>query len=257
MALLMKYKFQFFLCLLFLCMLNPFKTFAQADSLNIPPDGKVYFEKNDSTNNQDTAVQQTHLPEVNISKYKKSHDFYYMRFLDSLLRKQKDLRTDTVSVNEKTGRINRVRMHKRNPSPFNSFLNSWPLRIFFWSLAIIFIAFISYKVFFKNGFFSTRKKLPVEVNETVVPELSETSEYDTLISEAEKNNELNLATRFLFLKTLKTLSDKGFINFSPDKTNKEYLREMQQHSYFTAFRNLTRDYEYIWYGQFVIGVASV
>ncbi len=61
-----------------------------------------------------------------------------------------------------------------------------------------------------------------------------------LITEAENKDEFNLATRYLFLKTLKNLADRGFINFTAEKTNKEYLKEMRQHNYYDKFRELTR-----------------
>ena len=38
----------------------------------------------------------------------------------------------------------------------NSFLNSSPVRIFFWLIAIFFIGFILYKLFFKGGLFANR-----------------------------------------------------------------------------------------------------
>ena len=73
-----------------------------------------------------------------------------------------------------------------------------------------------------------------------------------MITEAENSKQFNLATRYLFLKTLKNLSDREYINFAAEKTNKEYLKEMERNNYFSKFRELTRNYEYIWYGQFVI-----
>ncbi len=59
-----------------------------------------------------------------ISKWKESREFAYMHYLDSLLRKQKDMRTDTVSVDEKSGRIKRSTKDKRQPSAMNMFLTA-------------------------------------------------------------------------------------------------------------------------------------
>lgn len=247
----MKHKSSLFLCLLALCIFLSYNGYAQTpDSLTGPHGMQIQdFKQQDA----DTALQKKYLKEnEDVLKWKQSREFYYMHYLDSLLRKQKDLRTDTVSINEKTGRINRVRLHQRSPSSINVILNSWPLKIFFWLLAIIFIIFISYKVFFKNEIFASRKKVPAATGEEALLELNEISAYDTFIAQAEKNEELNLATRYLFLKTLKSLSDRGFINFTTDKTNKEYLKEMEQHHYYAEFRELTRDYEYVWYGKYLI-----
>ncbi len=251
----MKCKYQLFLCLLLLPVLFPRNSYAQTDSLTVP-DGQVYFQQKDSHSaDADTTLHKKVLGgDTGIVKYKSRREFYYMNYLDSLLRNQKDMRTDTVSVDEKTGRIKRAHRNIETPSALNKILNSFPLKIFFWTLALIFIIYISYKVFFKNGIFIKKQKVIPESAEESLLQLNEVSEYDALIAGAENNNEFSQATRYLFLKTLKNLSDKGLINFTADKTNKEYLAEMQQHTYYNEFRELTREYEYIWYGQFSIDI---
>lgn len=189
-----------------------------------------------------------------IGKWKKKREFAYIHTLDSLLRKQKNLRTDTVSIDENTGKINRNRVEGNGISGLNKILNSLPVQIFFWSFAFIFILFIFYIVFFKNGIFKGgRKKQIIEKDEAPVDELADISSYDSLVSEAEKENNYNLATRYLFLRTLKNISDKGMIHFAGDKTNREYLNEMRHHTFFSEFSWLTRNYEYLWYGKFTIG----
>ena len=252
----MKHKTKLFVCLLSLWILSSHNGYAQIhDSLN-SPEGKQtqqFQQDNSDSNTVDTTLQKKLLKDNSqILKWKQSRQFSYMHYMDSLLRKQKDLRTDTVSIDEKSGRINRIPQHIRHPSALNNILNSLPLKIFFWALALIFIAFITYKVFFKNGIFVGRKKIIVEGDEESLQELNEVSAYDTLIAEAENSEQFNLATRYLFLKTLKNLSDRSFINFTAEKTNKDYLKEMEQHNYFSEFRELTRNYEYTWYGKFVI-----
>jgi hypothetical protein len=254
MALLMQYKYQLFLCLLALFVFSSLNGDAQThDSLILPGGEQIQQFLQPDTKTTDTSLQKKNLSDNSqVQKWKESREFSYMRYLDSLLRKQKDLRTDTVSVDEKSGRISRTQRHQRQPSSMNVILNSWPLKLFFWLLAIIFIVFISYKVFFKNGIFASRKPKSIVTNEESLQELNEVSAYDNLISEAENKNEYNLATRYWFLKTLKSLSDTGLIHFTSEKTNKEYLREMEQHNYYDEFRELTRDYEYVWYGKFLI-----
>lgn len=188
-----------------------------------------------------------------IIKWRQSHEFAYIHYLDSLLRKQKSIRSDTVSINENSGRI--IRKHKSNNevSAFNEILNSLPLKIFFWILALIFIGFIGYRVLFKNGIFGVKKsKIMGESEDELFAGLDGFSKYDALVLDAEKQNNFNLAIRYLFLKTLKTLSEKGFISFMPDKTNQEYLHEMKSNEYCGEFQSLMRDYEYLWYGKFLI-----
>ncbi len=256
MALSMKNKSIKFVCLLLIWIISSYNGYAQMhDSLNVPDGVQIQqFQKNNADDNTiDTSLQKNYVKDnADILKWKKSHEFAYMHYLDSLLRKQKNLKVDTVSIDEKSGKINRLAHRQNRPSALNHIFNSIPFQLFFWALAVIFIAFISYKVFFKNGIFSRRKKIIKESDEVFLPELNEVSEYDGMITGAENKNDFNLATRFLFLKTLKHLSNKGFIQFMADKTNKEYLREMKQNNYYSQFQQLTRSYEYSWYGKFLV-----
>jgi hypothetical protein len=202
---------------------------------------------------QDTALVKKTFENDSLDKYRQNHEFAYMHYLDSLLRKQKNIRSDTVTIDENSGKI--IRHHSANAeiSNIGKVLNSLPLKILFWTLAIIFIVFISYKVLFKNGIFVRRKnKFIPASDELSIEDLDDISKYDTLISDAENRSDLNLATRYLFLKTLKTLSDKELIHFTAEKTNKEYIRELQQNYDSSEFQNLVCDYEYAWYGKFSV-----
>jgi len=83
-------------------------------------------------------------------------------------------------------------------------------------------------------------------------QLNEYSAYNSLIIEAESKNDFNLAVRYLYLQSLKKLSDAELILFSPDKTNKMYVQELDNNPYQFDFASLTLNYEYIWYGKFAI-----
>ena len=256
MALPMKHKSLKFVGLLLMWIIYSYNGYAQTnDSLNVPDGVQIQeSQKNKADNNTtDTSLQRSYVKDnAGILKWKKNREFTYMHYLDSLLRNQKGLKVDTVSIDEKSGKINRV-VHRRNqPSALNNIFNSLPFQLFFWALAVIFIVFVSYKIFFKNGIFSQRVKAAKESDEVFLQELNEVSEYDSLVAGAENKNDFNLATRYLFLKTLKHLSDKGFIQFTAEKTNKEYLRGMEHHNYFKEFQQLTRSYEYSWYGKFPV-----
>ena len=188
-----------------------------------------------------------------ITKWKHSREFSYIYYMDSLLRRQKDIKSDTVSLDDKTGRITRLHHPREDNSYMNRVLNSLPFKILFWLMALFFIGFVSYKVLFKNGIFSKKKnELNPDESEDPPLELVEISKYDSLITEAENACNFNLSIRYLFLKTLKLLSDKELIHFSPDKTNHEYLLEMKSNNYYNEFESLTRSYEYAWYGKILI-----
>lgn len=241
----MKSKLVIFSLLTFWMFMGNF-SFAQKGHDSISKIRETYNDtlgKRDSLDDENDSLQ----------KWKHSREFTYMNYLDSLLRKKTGLKADTVSIDEATGKVKRPQKKSADYSGLNKFLNSFPLKIFFWLLAIIFISFIFYKIFLKNGIFKRRIKQPGEKeDENFLSGLDESSKYDSLIHEAESKNDFNLSTRFWYLKTLKNLSDKELIYFSPDKTNNEYVQEMESNMHQKLFASLTRNYEYVWYGKFII-----
>ena len=87
------------------------------------------------------------------------------------------------------------------------------------------------------------------------------SEYTENIHEINMDDELEravnvrnyrLAVRLLYLKSLKQLNDAGLIHWEPNKTNSQYSNELQDFDQRLAFNLLTRQFEYIWYGEFNI-----
>jgi hypothetical protein len=186
-----------------------------------------------------------------IAVYKKSRDFEYTRYLDSLLKNKKDLGVDTFSISghAKSGKQQRITIH----SGGNSFFNIPSVTAILWVLAVFFIGFVLHRLFFTKGFFrreSTRKDLTGIKQEE---KISDPSGYDRLIAEAVAGQNYRLAIRYLYLQTLQILSNKGLIQLSPDKTNYEYVRELSGKVYQDDFSGITLGYEYVWYGKFEIG----
>jgi hypothetical protein len=83
-----------------------------------------------------------------------------------------------------------------------------------------------------------------------------TINFDSDIEKAVDTGNYRLAVRLLYLKCLKQLSDKGYIEWKIDKTNHAYIGELTNDSHRAAFSLLTRRFEYIWYGEFIIDSQS-
>lgn len=210
---------------------------------------------NDTENIGDTVVTKTSFDNSkdSILKWKRSPEFGYMAYLDSLLKKKKnELKADTVNIGKNTG-AGKNKSISIPSSSSNGFLNSFPVKIFFWLIAIFFIGFILYKLFFRGGLFTKENIKHSDEPVTEEPEkLSEYSTYNGLINDAELKNDFNLAIRYLYLQSLKKLSDRELILFSSDKTNKFYVEELSGSTYQFEFASLTLNYEYVWYGKFAI-----
>lgn len=76
--------------------------------------------------------------------------------------------------------------------------------------------------------------------------------FDAEIEKAISNRNFRLAVRLLYLNLLKKLSDAGAIKWQQDKTNQAYLQEIQNPEQQQKFSLLTRQFEYIWYGNFKV-----
>jgi hypothetical protein len=77
-------------------------------------------------------------------------------------------------------------------------------------------------------------------------------DFDKQIEAAISQHNYRLAVRLLYLKCLKQLSDAALIHWQPEKTNSAYLEELGNTSKYSSFKLLTRQFEYVWYGDFPI-----
>ncbi|HUB60609.1 MAG TPA: DUF4129 domain-containing protein [Puia sp.] len=63
------------------------------------------------------------------------------------------------------------------------------------------------------------------------------------------------AVRYLYLKTLRLLNDRGMIRYHQESTNLEYWQQLRATPQGGPFRDLTMIYERVWYGEFPLGDA--
>ena len=62
--------------------------------------------------------------------------------------------------------------------------------------------------------------------------------------------EYRMATRYLYLKTLRHLAGLELIQWHSQATDEEYIRQMNARPQGDSFRWLTSAYERVWYGKF-------
>jgi hypothetical protein len=98
------------------------------------------------------------------------------------------------------------------------------------------------------------KSIPLPYAESVenIHEIS----FDQAIEDALANKNYRLAVRLLYLRCLKELSDGGLINWRTEKTNTAYINELNNDVLRRQFTMVTRQFEYIWYGNFPVDGQS-
>ncbi|WP_151085720.1 DUF4129 domain-containing protein [Hymenobacter baengnokdamensis] len=92
-----------------------------------------------------------------------------------------------------------------------------------------------------------RAALPYDAQSENIHEL----DFPARLQAAEEAGNFRLATRLGYLELLKQLTDRQLISWQPDKTNQTYLRELagQRPALRPSFAELTRQFEYVWYGE--------
>lgn len=124
-------------------------------------------------------------------------------------------------------------------------------RYFFIGLGVALILYLVIKAIGTENIFSKKSKetiLPYDVISENIHEIDYEQELKRLISE----NKYRLAVRLLYLQALKKLSDADLIQWQPEKTNYNYLTEMNKPELKEDFSKLTLQFDYIWYGDFPV-----
>jgi len=128
--------------------------------------------------------------------------------------------------------------------------------ILLYTLLALFVAFLIYIILKAAGIDPTRllkgSSQQVSLPYTESSENIHAINFDEEIEKAISQHNFRLAVRLLYLKCLKQLSDTSLINWQIDKTNSIYLYELGDSPQRGPFSILTRQFEYVWYGNFPI-----
>ena len=112
--------------------------------------------------------------------------------------------------------------------------------------------FIIFKVLGLDLAIFSRKSKSVEVPYSEVEDNIHEINFNEEIDKAIASGNFRLAVRLFYLRILKQLSDANQINWQPEKTNQTYISEITDASRKHTFKNLTDQFEYVWYGEFAI-----
>jgi len=142
--------------------------------------------------------------------------------------------------------------HAKLGSGFNgSFL--WVLKYLFYAILIAFVVFVVIKSFgldLIRLFRRRSKKIPGPYAELI--EDIHAIDFDDELEKAIAQSNYRMAVRLLYLHCLKQLSDLQLIDWQIDKTNSAYVNELADPAQKQIFSVITRQFEYVWYGNFSI-----
>lgn len=76
--------------------------------------------------------------------------------------------------------------------------------------------------------------------------------WEALLQQAVSDNNIPLAVRYSYMWLLQILQSRELISYRVDKTNYDYYTELADTKYKQSFKQLSRQYEYAWYGKYTL-----
>lgn len=193
--------------------------------------GKRYFNK--KWEGDTISLYQRSLPTGKIKKMKEDDDFWYADKEFTRKERQAEMR----AMDERDVPISRSNW-------FQTLL--WIVIIGGFAAAVMWFLASS-----KVGLFRKKdKKITSQEEEELLTEDIFAINYQKEIDKAAQQGNYRLAIRLMFLRLLKNMSEKNIIQYKQDRTNLDYLFQLQSSTYYDGFFRITRNYEYAWYGLF-------
>ncbi|WP_412984397.1 hypothetical protein [Pontimicrobium sp. IMCC45349] len=147
----------------------------------------------------------------------------------------------------------KIKIRENNNSGSSFTMDSvWWLFVIFLVLGIVFLVYTILNNGNDSWFKSSNKNKSIKDYQSLNIETANPNDFNSLITKAENNNDYRLAVRYYYLLVLKSLSLKKMIEVEDDKTNSEYLNEIQSLDIKTKFSKILYVYNYTWYGEFII-----
>jgi len=127
------------------------------------------------------------------------------------------------------------------------------LKIFYIVIFLLVVFFIVKAIINKEGKWvfgksSDKRIIPVSDIENNI----HSTNFKSIIAEAEAQGNYRLAIRFYYLWLLKQLSERELIAYDAEKTNSDYYNEIASEVTKKEFSYTSYLYNYIWYGEFDI-----
>lgn len=131
------------------------------------------------------------------------------------------------------------------------------LKYLFYAAVVALVVFVVIKAIgldVGNLFGRKAKQIDIPYSEAI--EDINAIDFDAELEKALAQHNYRLAVRLLYLHALKQLDSLQLIRWQMDKTNAAYINELTDPSQKQVFGLITRQFEYVWYGNFNIDKQS-
>ncbi len=118
-----------------------------------------------------------------------------------------------------------------------------------------FLAIYLIRLIISSGFdwpFGTKKvEGPEQLEDTM--EVTGSEDLSTAIRKAVSEGNFRLAVRYWYIHLLRFSDRNAIISYHPEKTNSDYVHEITNPDFKAKFTELSRIYDFVWYGELPIG----
>lgn len=189
------------------------------------------------------------LPDSSVEALKKDNSFWYA---DSVF-KRSTARQQQARMQSRQDSAAARRYVRNDYKPVAE--RSW-FQTLLWIIIIGgFVAFMAMYLMSSNVRMFNKKERRIGTGEEdEEPEMDDifAINYQKEIDRAANGGNYRLAIRLMFLRLLKSLSERNIIQYKHDRTNLDYLMQLSTTNYYKDFFRITRNYEYSWYGKFPV-----
>ena len=125
------------------------------------------------------------------------------------------------------------------------------------SIAIFVVGFVLYLLIRylmgkEGNLFFGKKNKKVAIQSGDLHENIHEISFEESIANFERSKDYRLAIRYQFLRILKKLSDKKMIEWNPEKTNRDYVKELKDEQVKKAYQDYFYIFDNVWYGEFEV-----
>lgn len=142
-------------------------------------------------------------------------------------------------------------LNEKNRSPKKSVSAEWNIPQWTIYLAYVLVGIVLLIVVYLLFFNKNKKKNTkiISVPPEELPIEKPFNELDELLSKSINESNYREAIRIYFIYIIKTLREKGWINWEKKKTNTAYLIELRNRKEYSSFSQVTLIFEIVWYGK--------
>ena len=126
-------------------------------------------------------------------------------------------------------------------------LMPWGLKVLMWLLVLFFLFVVITQTKLYKIFYSGEEEVQ-PLHTILSSDYNHAIDFDSEITKLVEQQQYRLAIRLLYLKGIQQLREKEFIQYSKDKTNVDYLRDLNHTNFKSMFYRVTHIYNYVWYG---------